>query len=92
MKYLSPLVGVKWRALGSALRMKRKVLKLIATRAGKRSPGACFSDMLTQWLTRDVTEQDKPTLKKLFAALCNDSVGEEGLGSCLKNALRKMKG
>ena len=88
VEYLSPLIAMKWRHIGCAFNLEESVLEAITTKPGNGRPEDCFSDMLTQWLTRDVTEHDKPTLRKLFAALCDDSVGEEGLGTCLLNALQ----
>ena len=94
VKFLSPLVAVKWRRIGCAFNLESGVLESIAItiEPGNRDPEDCFSDMLTQWLTRDVTMHNKPTLRGLCTALCDDSVGEERLGISLENAMRNIQG
>ena len=72
--------------------MNEAVLESIATKPGIRNPPDCFSDMLTEWLTRDVAEHNKPTLRGLCTALCDDSVGEESLGTSLENAMSNKQG
>ena len=92
MTHLSPLIAAKWRLIGYALKMNEAVLGSIANKPGNKNPSDRFSDMLNEWLSRSVAQHDKPTLGGLCTALCDDSVGEESLGTSLENAMSNNQG
>ena len=72
--------------------MNEAVLGSIANKPDNRNPSDRFSDMLTEWLRRNAAQHDKPTLRGLCTALCDDSVGEESLGTSLENAMSNRQG
>ena len=92
VKLLSPLIAGKWRPIGRALKLKEDVLQSIATKPANKTSVDRFSDMITQWLSRDATEHPKPTLSKLCMVLFDDSVGEESLGTMLQSTMKNMQG